>query len=371
MTSGSALVDVARKVADLAAPLAGAADALGELDPAVVDATVAAGFPRHFVSARWGGSGGSFAEVTEAVALVSAACPATGWLASLTATLGRLAGYLPTSGQQELWEDGPDPVIVGSLLPLGTARPGAGGWTVQGFWPYVSWVEFSAWALVLARTPPDSGGQLRFFAVPRTAYRIERSWSTLGMRATASHTLVLPDTAIPADRSFSRTALDTGAPAEPDVRGAGVPLEAVAGLAFAPTVVGAARGALDCWTAWARSAERPGGRRSAEEGRVSSHLVLARAAGEIGAAELLLDRVAGAADRGRVGSLQAAENARDCALAAELATTAVDRLVRSAGTTALAQDHPLSRLWRDATTAGSHIMLSFPRAAAGYARQVL
>src|SRR4051794_6488885 len=98
-------------VDELAAKAAAAARRAEEnrkLDPGVVPLMLDAGFARHFVPREFGGSEGSFGELTRAVAMVGAACPATAWCASLVANLGRMAVFLPAEGYRELWANGPD-----------------------------------------------------------------------------------------------------------------------------------------------------------------------------------------------------------------------------------------------------------------------
>jgi two-component flavin-dependent monooxygenase len=362
----------AAAIVDLVAAHAASADADGRLADEVVRAVLAAGFARHFVPAKWGGREGTFEEVTRAAATLGEHCPSTAWIASLAATLSRIAGYLPVEGQRQVWEGKPDALVVGSLLPLGQATVVDNGWLVRGAWPYISSVEFSDWALVLARTTTPEPGEVRFYAVPRNAYRIESTWSNVGMRATGSHTLVLDEVLVTPECSFARRDLDLGAPVDSTVAYHALPLEAVAGLAFAPPLLGAAKGALRTWTPLARHRlDALGAQGGPPAMQAAYHTTLARSAGEIDAAELLIARVARVADAGGPTALDTATCARDCALASDLLVAATDRLLHTAGTAALSQQHALQRFWRDVHSGASHIMLQSARAAAGYSRAVL
>ncbi len=363
-----ALVSASRDVAEIAEKHAADAEASRQPAAETVQALVAAGFARHFVPARWGGDAASFATMLRAVAVVGERCPSTAWVASLTAGLGRMAAYLPPEGQSEIWSAGPDTLIVGALMPLGRAEPGEEGWRLSGRWPFVSAIEFSDWALVCGMAvrsaqPP----QARFFAVPRKAYHVLDTWFNVGMRATGSNTLVLENEVVPTTHSFSRDDLTAGLAADQETPSIRAPLRSANGLSFAAPMIGAGRGALGVWSRGIaeKSGAAPGG------GSSAIATVLARSAGEIDAAELLLERAARVVDLGDVTPSQTVRNWRDCALAADLVVAAVDRLFRAAGTSAQADTHPLQRFWRDVNAASSHVVLRFEAAAATYAEHAL
>lgn len=381
--------DGARSVADLAGERAADAEAAGELPAETGEALRHGGFARHFVPAAHGGSAGGFRELTDAVELIGASCAATAWCASLFAHLGRMAGYLPAEGQQELWAAGPDALVVGSLSPTGRAHPApGGGWLLTGTWPYVSGVGLADWVLLCGVVPPGSGRgdgsaarsggsapDSRVFAVPRSALEMTGAWSSPGMRATGSHTVSATDVPVPEARSFRREDLFTGHAAQ--VPGATachrVPLQAVNGLSFAGPVLGAARGALDAWRATVDGKLRAahGKPRGPGPSRAAYADVLARSAGEIDAVRLLLERAGTVADRGAaVTPGETARNLRDCALGAEQLVAAVNRLFRTSGTGGQSTDRPLQRHWRDVNSAATHVALQFEPAAAGYLDQL-
>ncbi|MGW8886169.1 hydrolase [Streptomyces sp. NPDC055749] len=368
---GTTMLDT-EELARQAAASARTAEEARTLDPDVVKLLLNAGFARHFVPRAHGGTEGTFAELTDAVARVGAACPATAWCASLAANLARMAAYLPADGQREVWEQGPDPLVAGSLSPFGKAAPAAGGHTVSGRWPYVSAVAYADW-LLLCATLPD-GAEPRVFAVPRGAVDVVETWDSAGMRATGSHTVVATDVFVPGRRSFARAGLLTGSPVSATAGCHTVPLEAANGLSFAAPLLGATDGALAHWTAYAQVKARsatmnpkaPGPSREALAG------VLAHAAGETDAARLLLERCARVADLGAdVTPGQIRRNLRDTALSVRMLASAVNRLVANGGTTGFGEGKPLQRYWRDVNASVTHIALQFDAAALAYAEGVL
>ncbi|MCP3759050.1 acyl-CoA dehydrogenase family protein [Streptomyces sp. TBY4] len=368
--SGPGPAPTAQDVSVLAAGRATAAEAARTLDPDVVRALREAGFARHFVPTAHGGRAGGFAALTGSVPTIAAACPATAWCASIALSLSRMAGFLPEEGRKRLWQDGPDTFVVGSVSPRGRAHPTDGGWQLTGTWSYVSAVEHSDWALVLGLAKvPDRPAERRIFALPRSAYTVERTWSDIGMRATGSHTLAVDDVYVPGELSFPADDLMAGR--APD-GGPAVPLAAVNGLFFCLPMLGAAEGALAHWSAYAENQirnERPG---APGPGRAFYEETLARAAGAIDAARLLLERVAAVADSGReITALETAQAQRDCALVADQLVGAVDRLFRASGTAGHSEDAPLQRLWRDVHSAAGHVVLQLGPNASAYAAQAL
>ncbi|MBD0838375.1 hydrolase [Streptomyces sp. TRM68416] len=356
----SDMTDEVRKAAGLAARHAAAADRARRLPGEVVDALVAAGFMRHFVPVRWGGRAGGFAELLDGVSAVGEGCTSAAWTAAVTAGAARMGVFLPEEGQGELWSAGADTVVVGALNPTGRATPVGGGWRLTGQWPVVSGVDFADWTLVCAQTPPWEGRAARFFAVPRHDYRVADTWFNVGMRATASNTLVADEVFVPEHRSVAREDILHGRAVGSLARCHTAALRTVSGTLFAAPALGAARAAVRAWSA------RMSGR---QDGPAQG--VLARAEGEIEGAALLLRRVATAADAGSGGADEPTRAPRDCALAAGQLVDAVERLFRSAGSGAQSEDDPLQRLWRDVHCVAGHVALRFDTAGGAHGDRLL
>jgi two-component flavin-dependent monooxygenase len=356
-------------LATLAGKHAANADAARQLPGEVVDAIVAAGFARYFVPTAWGGSAGTFTELIRPVAQVGEECASAAWCASLAAGAGRMGAYLPIEGQAELWSAGPDTFIVGALSPSGRAERQGSGWRLRGEWAFATAAGHSQWAFVCSRASGADHNQAWFFAVPRREYRIVDTWSSVGMRGTASNTLVLDDIFVPAHRGFRREAMFAGRGIGSPARCHSAPLRLVSGLLFAGPALGAARGTVRSWLDWIRRKVTVDGRAARE--RASLQVALARSAAEIDAADLLLQRAADIADYRPYDTLDVTRNARDCALSAELLVTAVERLFNTAGTGGQSEASPLQRAWRDIHCIASHVALQFEPHGREYALAVL
>ncbi|MER8231159.1 acyl-CoA dehydrogenase family protein [Streptomyces sp. NPDC094049] len=399
----------------------------GVLHPEVVAALTGAGLARHFVPRRWGGTAGTFTALLDTVAGVGAACASTAWCGVLLAAHGRLAAHLPAEGQRELWGDSPDTRVAAAVVPpAGRLTRVPGGWTLSGEWAFASGVEHAEWLLLasLDRTGPGAPGY-RVLAVPRERVGIRETWDAVGLRATGSHSVAV-DAAdavfVPEHRTFLREELMTGATEAAEPGGVPapchrVPYPLVAALLFAAPALGAARGALDAWTVLTGLRRLPDGSPLTADPVVQQ--TFARCAAEIDAAHLLLRSAAARADgwagtgagggaqddrstgtgptgaghslgpltpapatpgptpcacnpAGSVtgGAAAVALNQRDAAVAVDLLTGAVERLMRTGGARGLIAGGGLERAWRDLHAIGAHAALQPAPAAAAYAATV-
>lgn len=372
------LSSAAREVAVVAEQRAAETERARRLDPEVVDALRAAGFARHFVPKACGGTASTFVELTRAVSTVGEGCTATAWCASLIAHLARMAAHLPAEGYGEIWAEGPDALVVGSLTPLGRAEPVAGGWRLSGQWGFISGVDFSDWALVGAMVLAGDQEEARIFAIPRAAYRIEQTWFNVGMAGTGSNTLIVEDVFVPAVRAMSRDDLFAGRAADSTAACHAVPMQATT-LMFAAPALGGAQGALKSWSAYITQKMRNAAARPAMAlpgmpllNRAPHDLTLARCAGEIDAAQLLLERAAITADNSSaITPLETMRNWRDCAIATEMMVTVVNRLFRAIGTTGQTLANPVQRFWRDVNSLAGHMGLQFETAASAYSGEII
>lgn len=347
------------KLAPLAAEGAEEADRTGVLPPDLIAALTDAGLPRHFVPARWGGSDGTFAELTANLVTLGHSCASTAWVGSMFAYTARFAIHLPVQAQEEVWSDGPDSLWVPGLVPAGRSRRVWGGYRLTGRWSYVSGSEFADWALLAGPRPGPDATPPHFHAVPRAEFTVERTWDAVGMCATGSHAVVLDDVFIPEHRTVPLPEVVGGFNRISDGVQHNVPLPAVGGPTCLAPALGAARSALSaCVTAVT-------GKRADGAG-TALDVALTNAAAGVDTAGLLVERIAAVLDAGE-SRVHALRNARDAAFAAGLLREAVDTLMRAAGTTAQDRSSALQRNWRDVTVATSHAALRIEKAASTYA----
>lgn len=339
----------------------------GRLTVDVAQALLDTGFARHFTPRRFGGSAGTFTDLLGAATALGETCASTAWCATLFAAHGRLASYLPDEAQRDLWGGSPDTTIAAAIMPpSGRATAVPGGWRLTGSWRFASGVDHADWVLLASRTPGHNGPEHRLFAVPTREVSVQDTWDTLGMRGTGSNTVEADAVLVPGHRTC--TLADLLRPPPGAARCHKVPYAMVGALMFAMPVLGAARGALAAWTDTMAD-----GRRATDGGALApdGQMALARSGAEIRAAGQLLEQAAARADHAPVTPLLVAEGQRDAAVAAELCTEAVDRLMRVSGARGQVADAPLQRHWRDIRTAATHAALRLGPAATAYADAIL
>ncbi|MEU0399007.1 acyl-CoA dehydrogenase family protein [Streptomyces sp. NPDC006197] len=347
------------------------AERTGRLHPEAVEAMTAAGLARHFVPRRWGGRAGGFAELLDAVAETGTACASTAWCAVLLAAHGRLAAHLPAEGQRELWGDSPDVRVAAAIVPpAGRLARVPGGWTLTGEWAFASGIEHADWVLLACLDHSGDGAPAyRVLAVPRERVGIRETWDAVGLRATGSHGVTVDGVFVPEHRTFLRETLVAGVADTDAAPCHRVPYQLVAALLFAAPALGAARGALEAWTLLVGMRRLPDGRPLTDDPTVQQ--TLARCSAEIDAARLLLEAAAARADGpAPCGPAAAALNQRDSALAVDLLTGVVERLVRTGGARGLVAGGDLARAWRDIHAIAAHAALQPAPAAAAYAATV-
>jgi indole-3-acetate monooxygenase len=120
------------------------------------------------------------------------------------------AALLPRETYEQVYKDGPDVIIAGSAQPAGTAEAAAGGWRVNGRWPFASGCLHADWmfglCVITERGKPladEAGAPLvRGFFLPARDWQIEDTWYVAGLKGTGSHHIALNDTVVPAANFF-------------------------------------------------------------------------------------------------------------------------------------------------------------------------
>ena len=301
-------------------------------------------------------------ELTPAEALRSAEEVArgdasAGWCVSIAATSSLLAAYLPDGTRADLF-DTPERIAAGVWAPRGKGRPVEGGVVVSGRWAYCSGIThaelFFAGCIV---ADDDADPRPSVIGIPRDELEVLDTWHTLGLRGTGSHDAVADELFVPAERVFS---LFAGPVVDrPLYR---FPIFGYFALSIGAAALGNARGALDDFAALAVDKVGMGSRRTLAE-RSPTQAAVAEAEASLRAARALYyDAIAGAWEAAQRDDPVPLELRAGVRLAATHAVRTSADVVRSvydlAGGSAIYDDSPLQRRFRDAHTATAHFQVN-------------
>lgn len=361
MSGLDAELAAARALADRFALTAGEDDLSGQLRHANFEALFEAGLLSLTQPRALGGKGLGLAAAHQVVGEIARGCPATALVLGMhyynIAAVGRGAGW-PRHLVERIAQANLERValINSALVDARTGSPSHGfltdtsarqvgdGWRLSGHKKYATGSTSLEWAVVSAVTD-DETPRLATFLVPLKAkgVRIEPVWNAAGLRASASHDLILTDVEIPTE-----DIIDPGPAHAPP------PRDALGGAWFftliASVYAGIARSAAD-WANDFATAFHPGGldRPLSSVPRIQDIL------GEIGvkviANRLLLSALAEAADRGENVATEASA-VRHTVIENALSITL--SVLDLAGNQGLWRDNRAERHHRDALCGRAH-----------------
>jgi alkylation response protein AidB-like acyl-CoA dehydrogenase len=332
------------------------------LPQALLDELRATGLMRAGAPAALGALEASPATTLSAAERIARGDASAGWCVSIAVTSSLLAAYLPDRGASEIFGD-PHTLAAGVWAPRGRAVVVDGGVRVSGQWSFCSGISHSDWLFagcVLDDRAPDADGPptMRVAALPTAELEILDTWHTSGLRGTGSHDAVADDLFVPDHRILSlletRPRIDA-----PLYR---FPIFGFFALSIAAAALGNARGSIDDLSALASGKTTLGSSRTLAE-RPATQAAVGEAEAALRAARALyyeaIEEAWAAAQQG--GPIE--ESLRlGLRLAATHAVRASADVARSmydlGGGTAIYEDSPLQRRFRDAHAATAHFQVN-------------
>lgn len=339
----------------------------------VIDTLRTAGVFRLLQPRRFGGQEMGFDSLVELGIGLGRYCGSSGWLAVVLNT-GWLLAAFPEEAQNEIWRDSADVLAACAFAPTIDTEVVPGGYRISGRWPFCSGIHYAEFVIVGGLVRRTGGLDYRMFVLPKSDYRVEDDWYTVGLRGTGSASLTAIAVFIPEHRTIALGDLREGTGPGVNVNTNPVyriPFGLVFPLSLASPVVGMAAGALESWKTWMQDRRFHGLQKAVEYHPVQAQL--AEAAAEIDCAEMLLRRDATEAmqlanSECQPSPAQRARSWRDGAYAAQLSMRAVDRLFNVSGGAAIYDRNPLQRAWRDVHAALAHVSLRWDEAAERFGR---
>ena len=329
-----------------------------------VKALEEAGFFKLLQPARFGGLEAHPVTFYQAVREIASACGSTGWVSSVVGVHAWQLALFPPAAQDEVWGEDPNTRMSSSYAPTGRAQVTEGGHKLSGRWSFSSGSAHASWVLLggIVTDADKNPIDFRTFLLPASDYQIDDVWDTVGLRGTGSNDIVVEDAFVPEHRSLGFGDVTKCKCPGQEVNDAPlykVPFGSVFSYAITTPILGMATGAYDAHVAYQRQrvSTAYAGHKASED--PFAQVRVARAAAEIDAAWLALERnmteLLGHAHAGEpIPMSLRLRIRRDQVLGTERAVGAVDLLFENSGGRALKNGTPIQRFWRDVHSGRGH-----------------
>lgn len=159
-----------------------------------------AGLMRVRQPKRWGGLGRPWLELYELAHTLAQACGSTGWVYCVLAGHSGTVSDFPIEAQEDVWGQNPEAIASSAFMPRGEAQPVAGGFRLNGSFPFSSGCDHAQWAIVGSFISMSGKPTPHIFLVPISELVVVDDWHTLGLQGTGSKTLIGKDVFVPTHR---------------------------------------------------------------------------------------------------------------------------------------------------------------------------
>ena len=374
--------DVLDRIRDLA-PLIRERAPEAEKERRLPDASVKelkeTGVMRLLQPKRYGGFEADPRLFYECLLAVASSCGSTGWVTGVVGVHPWQIALFPDQAQSEVWGQDPDTWVSSSYMPGGRMTPTEGGYTLNGRWSFSSGCDHCQWAILGVildhgdGNPPEMWNVL----VPRTDYRIDDVWHTMGLSGTGSNDIVVEDLFVPAHRALNLVQMFAWESPGLEVNTSALyrlPFATMFSNAITGAIIGMAEGIL------AENLEYTKARVSKSWGKATEDpytvAALGRAASEVDACRTHLLRNIGdmyeTALRGGAVTVEMRSRARrDQVQGTQRAISAIDEIFDRSGAGTIMLANPIQRLWRDAHAGRHHTVNSIDRSLHSYGMTVM
>ena len=341
------------------------------LSPEVVQAMVGAGLFRMWVPKVFGGlelDPMTAFRVIEEVARIDGAAA---WNLQISISAGSVCALFTNDTPREIFGTTPDVLFAAAFSPPAQVVPVDGGYRLNARWSFGSGCQFAAWfagpAVVMENGEPriSEAGSPTMIAIlfPADDVEILDTWHTLGMRGTGSQDFIAKDVFIPEHRATSLALPDkpTAAYSGPLYR-FGI-WHTIAALV--PPALGIARAAIDELITVAKG-KTPRFTSTTLRERQVVQAQVAQAEALLGAGRAYLHEALRdgweTVTQGRIITFdQKVKLQLASTYAVQAAVQAVDLAHSAAGATAIREESPLARCFRDIHTMSGHAFVSASR----------
>ncbi len=358
--------DYLHRAREMAPDLAAAAPEIErrrELPEAVVAALAEGGFFRLLLPRSLGGAELLPADYVPVIEEIAKADASTAWCLNQGAGCSMTAAYLEPDAAREIF-GGPRGVLAWGPGP-GKARIVEGGYRVTATWSFASGSHNATWLGAHVPIYHEDGTQLlhpngnpviRTVMFPKSRAEMTDIWHVIGLRGTGSDKYSVSDLFVPAKHVAARDDDSTCREAGLLYRFSSLQLYA---SGFAGVAMGIARSTLDAFIELARDKVPFRGKRSLRDNNlVQSQVAQAEARLRAARAYLLgsLEDITGEVERSRHLTLEQRMVIRLAStFAIHQSLSVVDTAYHAAGSTAIFEENPFERRFRDIHTVSQQL----------------
>jgi len=367
--SDPAAADYLARVRELAPALSACAqqiDERRELPREIVDRLVEGGFFRLLLPRSLDGAEllpAQYVPIIEAVARVDAS---TAWCLNQNSGCSMTAAYLSAEIAREIF--GPPRGILAWGPGPGEARAVAGGYNVTAKWAFASGSHHASWLgchvpVIEANGQPrleaDGAPTVRTLFFPKSKTKFEDIWHTMGLRGTGSDQYSVTDLFVP--EAYSLPSIARNSPERRREKGLLYSFSSLSMYAagFAGVATGCARATLAAFIELARDKIPRGARITMRNNHViqrevaQSEVRVASAWGHL--IRSLEDITEAVRARGHITLDERMAIRLNATFCIHTAMEVIDILYQAAGATAIFDENPFERPWRDVHSVSQQI----------------
>jgi alkylation response protein AidB-like acyl-CoA dehydrogenase len=306
-------------------------------------------------------------------------CASSAWVYAVLGEHQWLLASFPLQAQIDVWGDDPRALASSSLAPRTVAQRVAGGWRLNGQYPFSSGSTHARWAIIGAFLDPGRDPEsVGYLLVPFTEIEIIDDWHVLGLAGTGSRSLLLRDVFVPEHRCALLSEMHAGTPpgatVHPDYPMVRAPRGLFVNYSLPPVAIALGNRALAVAMTNLRERVSRGMTRKADSEYVQ--ITVAEAAAAIDAATRTMHSGRAAAEV-MVGNGEpipeeyVLRTRRDMTFAQHQVQWAVEKLVEVCGARSVYDADPLATIRRDILTVLTHIIASRQLAMRAWGRRAL
>ena len=207
-------VAAARSIVPELAKTSAASELARQLDSAALRTMRNAGLNRLLVPKRYGGLELPIRAQLYTCRETARGCSATSWVQMVCGAHDFVLGGFSDECLREVFAEGPDVLVPGTLSAQGTVHRTPGGWLLEGRWQFCSGVDLSPWIMIGSRQidaerDPEPWGAVHLI-LRKEDIEVDDTWHVLGMRGTGSKDIVAKGAFVPLRRSMPTVPLFTG-----------------------------------------------------------------------------------------------------------------------------------------------------------------